>query len=126
MRIKKHMNTAEDYDRARLLRRNATPQEQKLWLALRGAAKAYNLKFRRQHVLHPYIVDFACPKANLAVEIDGYSHDLPNNDDAVREKAIRKMGYKIIRFMNEDVDGNIEGVVQTILQKTNEIICNGL
>ncbi|MGB9152549.1 MAG: endonuclease domain-containing protein [Alphaproteobacteria bacterium] len=122
MRLKEHANDAADYDRARILRRNPTEQEQKLWLALRGEAKKSDIKFRRQHVLHPYIVDLACPKARLVVEIDGYSHDLPQNNDCKREEEIKQMGYKVLRFNNEDVDENIEGVVAAILMETQKLI----
>jgi len=117
LRIKEHANDGNDYDIARKLRRNATPQEQKLWLALRGEAKKSGLKFRRQHVLHPYIVDFCCPRARLVIEVDGYSHDLPHNHDAAREFKIRQMGYHILRFTNEDIDDSIEGVTHVILEK---------
>lgn len=122
MRQKQHSNTEADYKRARNLRHNATPYEQKLWLALRGEAKKVGFKFRRQHVLHPFIVDFACLPVRLVIEIDGYSHDLVHTHDKDRENKIIKMGYTILRFTNEDVDQNCEGVVYVILSKAQELM----
>jgi very-short-patch-repair endonuclease len=75
MQIKHRENTEEDYKRAKALRNDASPFERRLWDGIRAMAAARKLKFRRQQVIHPYIADFACMKARLLVELDGFSHD---------------------------------------------------
>jgi very-short-patch-repair endonuclease len=80
--------------------------------------KETKLKFRRQHPLHPYIVDFACVEARLIIELDDASHDTRQAYDAEREKALRKRGWTIMRFTNEEIADNLEGVILTILNQT--------
>jgi leucyl-tRNA synthetase len=103
------------YQRARLLRKQGTLTERMLWNALLPLKQ--QIKFRRQHPLHPYIADFACISAKLIVEVDGQSHDTQLGYDAKRDVVLRKRGWTIIRFTNEDVLENLDGVVETILQK---------
>jgi len=71
--------------------------------------------FRRQHPLHPFIVDFVHLKAKLVIEIDGFSHDLRQAYDARRDSFLSKQGFKVLRFANEEILKNTEGVVETIL-----------
>ena len=97
------------------MRKRATKPEQLLWLALCGR-KLDGLKFRRQHPIEPYIVDFYCPEANLIVELDGDSHDHREEYDAARAEFLTKLGLKIVRFANDDVIHNIDGVAEAILR----------
>ena len=101
--------------RARELRREMTSQERKLWQCLRGK-KLYGIKFRRQHPIDRFILDFFCYAHNLAVEIDGHSHYEPDQEeyDQVRTEWLARYGIRVIRFTNRDVDTNIEGVLDGI------------
>lgn len=102
---------------AKNLRQNQTSQERKLWRLLK-AKKFQNNKFRRQFPIGRYIADFCCPKKKLIIELDGGQHN--ENDiikrDRVRDKFLKDEGYRILRFWNNDVDNNIEGVYQKIFE----------
>lgn len=89
--------------------------ERLLWNALSELRKENGLRFRRQHPIYPYYADFACVKALFIVEIDGMSHDSRQAYDAERDAEIESKGWKILRFTNDDVKNNLEGVVRTIL-----------
>ncbi|MDR3450932.1 MAG: endonuclease domain-containing protein [Alphaproteobacteria bacterium] len=119
MRLAPHDNTAKDYRRARELRNNASPVENTLWAVLREAAKIAGLKFRRQQPLHPYIADFACMQARLLVELDGDSHANSVAYDKVRDRKLREMGFSILRFCNDDVVQNAEGVAARIIERAH-------
>ncbi len=97
--------------RAREMRNNPTEPEKRLWRALSNSQ--LGLKFRRQSVIAPYIVDFLCPSKALIVEIDGDTH-VPE-DDGMRDRFLQRQGYRTIRFTNADVMSNIEGVLETIV-----------
>ena len=99
-------------DRARRLRRNATPFEAKLWLHI-SRAKLDGYKFRRQHVIANTIVDFFCPQKGLIVEIDGGTHD--PTKDALRDEISSHRGYSTVRYSNAAVGKDIEGVLQHLL-----------
>ena len=99
--------------RPRQLRQTQTKAEQKLWQKLRNR-QLDNAKFRRQHPIKPYVVDFFCQEAKLIVEIDGGHHAEQINQDQERTKFLESKGYKILRFWNNEVLNNIEGVLQTI------------
>ncbi len=71
--------------------------------------------FRRQHAIHPYVADFACMAARVLIEIDGNSHNATETYDHQREVFLQKQGYSILRFSNNDVVNNTEGVVQRII-----------
>ena len=75
MVLARHLNSAHMYRRAKLLRRDAPKAERVLWFKLREQRPAHGLKFRRQHPVGGYIVDFACIESRVIVEIDGMSHD---------------------------------------------------
>jgi very-short-patch-repair endonuclease len=115
--------------RAKELREAASLPERLLWNALTELKKETGLKFRRQHPLHPYIVDFACIKQRLIIEIDGASHDARLAYDAKRETDLQNAGWKIIRFSNDAVLENLEGVVLAILnevKQTNQLVSSPL
>ena len=99
-------------ERARELRREATPAERLLWRYLaRGQVGA---KFSRQMPIGPYFADFLCRELMLVVEIDGFSHEMRQAADAVRTRAIEAAGYRVVRFTNADVLGDAEGVARAI------------
>ncbi|NJL07499.1 MAG: endonuclease domain-containing protein [Methylacidiphilales bacterium] len=103
--------------RARDLRQTMTRAETLLWRHLK-AHRADGLGFRRQTPIGPYIVDFVCHAAQLIVELDGESHDFPSrqNRDEVRDAWLRSQGFRVLRFTNDEVLGNLEGVVMAIQQ----------
>jgi very-short-patch-repair endonuclease len=71
-------------------------------------------KFRFQSPVGPYVADFLCVEARLVVELDGGQHGIQIEKDAVRTKALEAAGYMVIRFWNNDVLANMEGVLETI------------
>ena len=94
------------------LRREMTPAEKILWEELR--ANKLGVRFRRQQVIAGFIVDFYCHKAGLVIEVDGDIHDLQKDEDARREKVLREMGLRIVRFKNDEVVRNVSAVVGKI------------
>ncbi|MBN1221463.1 MAG: endonuclease domain-containing protein [Anaerolineae bacterium] len=103
--------------RARELRRQMTPAEQKLWQQLRGR-QFYQLKFRRQHPLARFILDFYCHQHQLVIEVDGDSHADPAQKayDAARTEWLEQRGLRVIRFSNYDIETNMDGVLTIIAQ----------
>lgn len=99
--------------RARSLRRNATEAEQILWLALREADLP--VRIRRQHPIGSHIADFAIPARKLVIEIDGGQHATAVDSDSERTRALAARGYRVVRFWNNDVLGNLEAVMATIM-----------
>src|SRR5512140_3405699 len=97
--------TQEKLQRAKELRREMTPAEKILWEELR--ANKLGVHFRRQQVIAGFIVDFYCHKVGLVVEVDGDIHDLQQEEDATREKALREMGLIIVRFRNDKILGDL-------------------
>lgn len=101
--------------RAKDMRANPTPAEQKLWLALR-ANRFENQQFTRQTIIAPYIVDFASKAARLIIEVDGDTHYVKDRYDARRTEFLESLGYRVIRFANPDVMDNVEAVLGVIAQ----------
>ncbi len=88
-----------------------------MWVELRSLGKQANLKFRRQQPIHPYIVDFACMELKLVIELDGQSHDNTQRKYFIRTKYLAAQGYKVVRYMNEDVMNNVEGVIASLFME---------
>jgi very-short-patch-repair endonuclease len=103
---------------ARELRKTPTDAERRLWHGLRNK-QLDGFRFRRQQAMGPYIVDFFCPEASLVVEIDGGQHDANAAQDAVRTQWLEERGYRVLRFWNNDVLANTEGVLLTIREALN-------
>lgn len=99
------------------LRRNLTDAEAKLWSELRGR-RLQGSKFRRQHPIQHYVADFACISAKLVVEIDGTTHSEAHeiDYDATRTKFLEKLGWRVIRFTNDDLFDDVDGVVEAIYE----------
>jgi very-short-patch-repair endonuclease len=110
--------TKEKLQRAKELRRDMTPAEKILWQELR--ANKLGVHFRRQQVIAGFIVDFYCHKAGLVIEVDGDIHDLQQEEDERREKVLREMGLRIVRYRNEEVIENLSAVVGNV----RELIAN--
>ena len=96
--------------RSRQLRRNLTKAERALWSELRH--DQLGCRFRRQHPIRPYIVDFACVEAKLIVEVDGGQHT--DGHDQVRDDYLALQGWRVIRFWNNEALENRDGVLQVI------------
>jgi very-short-patch-repair endonuclease len=101
-------------DNAKAMRGEMTEAELKLWNALR-AGRLMGLKFRRQTPIGPYIVDFACPSKRLIVEADGSQHADNIDYDAKRTAFLEQSGWTVLRFWNDDVVNDVDGVCQHIL-----------
>jgi len=99
--------------RARELRKNATPQENKLWYQF---LRRHPVKFRRQQQIGPYIADFYCPCAKLVIELDGGGHYQPDGVeyDRWRDAYMNGNGLKILRFTNTQIDKEFTAVCETI------------
>jgi very-short-patch-repair endonuclease len=101
-------------DRSRHLRRSATVAERRLWAVLRHR-RLRGYRFRRQHRIGAYIVDFACTRYHLIVEADGGQHN-ESIADELRTAWLESQGWRVIRFWNNDILGNTEGVLLAILE----------
>ena len=99
-------------DRAREMRANPTPAERRLWTMLRDR-RMPAAKFRRQHVIAPYIVDFACLERWLIVEADGGQH-ADSRSDLKRDSYLEHLGFRVLRFWNNEVLENASGVFEMI------------
>jgi len=99
---------------ARRMRREPTEAEQKLWWHLRHRLPVEGTHFRRQVQIGPYLADFACHRSKLIVEIDGGQHTERAAEDMVRTRRIEAEGYRVLRFWNNDVLSNIDGVLTVI------------
>jgi len=102
----------------RELRRNQTDEEKVLWERLRGR-RFYGLKFFRQYSVGPYVVDFCCPSLKLAIELDGGQHSCREQKeyDTNRTKHLKLHDIEVIRFWNNEVMQNIEGVLERITER---------
>jgi very-short-patch-repair endonuclease len=100
---------------ARYLRKNATRCERILWRHLRSRNFA-GYKFRRQHPIDPYVLDFYCPALKLAIELDGSGHgySLREKRDQIREQFLARQGIAVVRFWNHQIQGELDSVLQAI------------
>jgi very-short-patch-repair endonuclease len=98
--------------RARELRNNPTDAEKALWKALKENYP--DLKFRRQYPVGRYFADIACKDRKLIIELDGGQHDPASITEQKRTDYLQQSGYRVVRFWNNDVLGNIEGVMTDI------------
>ena len=101
------------------MRSNPTDAEKLLWEKLR-AKRLNGHKFRRQMPIDSFIVDFACFASKLVVELDGGQHDEGSSYDDFRTAVINREGYRVIRFWNDEVFENMDGVLLTILANLGE------
>jgi very-short-patch-repair endonuclease len=99
---------------ARKLRTNPTDAEIRLWSRLRRQ-QLERYRFRRQHPMGPFVVDFFCPEAKLIIEVDGGQH-AESAADEHRTRWLEARGYRVVRFWNNDVLANTEGVLLKILE----------
>ena len=102
-------------DNARDLRKHMTDAERRLWSSLRHTQ--LGARFRRQAPIGPYIADFACFDPRLVIEIDGGQHAEQRGYDSRRDDWLKSQGFTVLRFWNNDVMGNFEGVRERILSK---------
>ena len=105
---------------ARRLRRDQTDAERTLWFRIRDR-RLGGLKFRRQVPIDRYVVDFCCETARLIIELDGGQHDTRSAEDANRTAALEALGYLVLRFWNNEVLQNIDGVLQVIVETVNPV-----
>lgn len=98
----------------KFLRMNATGAEKILWTHVRGKQLGY--KFRRQYSIGNYVVDFCCEQAKVVVELDGWTHDSEKTKlkDKNKQVYLESLGYKVLRFTNEQVYGDVEKVLDEI------------
>jgi very-short-patch-repair endonuclease len=99
---------------ARRMRAQPTDAERVLWHRLRHDITLSGSHFRRQAMVGPFIVDFASRKAKLVIELDGGQHDTQRTADDLRTRQIEARGYRVLRFWNHDVLGNLDGVLSEI------------
>ena len=107
-------------ENARALRKQLTSQEVKLWVKLREM-KRLGFHFRKQAPIGRYIVDFASFGARMVIEVDGGQHGMEKGirSDLQRDAFLRSQGFRVLRFWNSDVDQNLDGVMESILDVLN-------
>ena len=107
---------------AKTMRTNATDAEHLMWQLLR-AKRFMNLKFRRQHVIAPYIVDFYCHEIGLVIELDGSQHGTDDGKeyDAERTKFLEALDFSVVRYWNYDVLSRAEVVLEDLWWRCSEL-----
>ena len=104
----------------RKLRKNSTDVERLVWNLVRNR-QIEGLKFFRQYGAGTYILDFYCPQLKLAIEIDGGQHDENSEKDSERTQYLNSLGIEVLRFWNNDVLQNIEGVYENTISKIKQL-----
>ena len=112
--MEKNFNKLEYKERRQDLRNNMTEPEKRLWSILKN--KQLGVKFRRQHSINHYIVDFYSPEIKLIIEVDGESHFTEDAQayDKIRDEYLASLGLTTLRLLNMDIMQNLEGIYQTI------------
>ena len=105
---------------ARTLRKNSTEAERCSWSRLRGR-RLDGVKFRRQQVLGPYVVDFLCLEPKVVIEVDGGQHAEQVSNDLQRTEYLKVLGYRVLRFWNHEVLGDPDAVLENIRAALVEI-----
>ncbi|PKB80162.1 MAG: hypothetical protein BZY88_09575 [SAR202 cluster bacterium Io17-Chloro-G9] len=108
-------NKTSELSKRRSLRKASPRAERIVWSQL-GKSQVLGNKFRRQYSVGPYVIDFYCPALSLAVEIDGDSHFQQDSNDNSRQDYIETFGIRFLRFTNEEIYSNLDGVLETIRQ----------
>ena len=117
-----NLKNSNKTDFARSLRQKQTDAEILLWAKLREI-RLSGIKFRRQHSIDEYLVDFICIQSNLIVEVDGSQHSEERNQvyDSKRTVWLEQQGFRVLRFWDNDVLNNIEGVAGQIFEVINSL-----
>jgi len=113
-------NRSGTVKRAKELRRSMTDAEKLLWSKIRRD-QIDGLPFRKQVPITPYIADFACLAIKLVIEVDGGQHDVQKAQDDERTARLEARGYRVLRFWNNEVLGNIKGVLTVIVATVREM-----
>ena len=106
-------------DSAKAFRASPTPGEKRLWNALRSRQVA-GLRFRRQHAVDRYLIDFYCSEARLAVEVDGPIHEEQAEQDLVRQQYLEQLGIRVLRVTNDEVMRNLGEVLFRIQKAASQ------
>lgn len=114
-------NTTRLLNLRKILRRNMPPAEATLWKHIQR--NQLGVKFRRQHSVTNYILDFYCPKLKLAIELDGSTHDneIGFAKDRTRDTNLTQLGITVIRYTNQDVYNNLEGIISHLHKIINSM-----
>ena len=105
--------TSQMSNLAKDLRKNSTDAERLLWKYLRSKT-IEGFKFRRQQPIENYIVDFVCLEKRIVIEVDGGQHAVEKEKDTERDRWLESQGFKVLRFWNNDVLTNIQGVLEMV------------
>jgi len=121
MRERKLKHDPDSVHRARESRKDQTSAEEKLWSLLRNR-KVIAHKFRRQHPIGPWVADFACPAMKLVIEVDGPSHDAPDQQawDEMKTEYLRTSGWRVIHVKNADIYQALGEVEARIIAEIGE------
>ncbi|MCC4264575.1 endonuclease domain-containing protein [Oceanimonas baumannii] len=120
--MKNTFNRKSQLSFRRALRQEMTAPERLLWQQLRAIQTG--VKFRRQHGIGPYIVDFYCPRLRLVLEVDGDSHfmnEAAQIYDLARTRYLSRLGVDVLRFTNQEVMHNLDGVLAVIMERVSVI-----
>jgi very-short-patch-repair endonuclease len=112
MTIDKHRYVSNAIDRARRLRRDMTWPEKLFWSRVK-AQQFLGLKFRKQHPIGPFVVDFYCASVSLVVEIDGDSH-VDSDADSERQQYLEQLGLVVVRYSNDEVLKELDWVMENL------------
>lgn len=115
-------NRQSEKEKRRALRRNMTKAEVLLWIQLKNR-QMLGYRFLRQYSVDRFVLDFYCPKLRLAIEVDGESHFGEGAEayDRERQNYIESLGIKFLRFLNTEIYHNLQGVLQAIHDKVDEL-----